>query len=407
MTIMSSTIEAVAAIERASDLKAKRGAMDVLADRIRQASTEPTLPAFLERLMLLLNVSLDSVYRETLVECLAASNDTTSAQGMLRWLRENPNTAALLCYTKHTDRGEAMEALRLPDGGADDDQAPPGVTFDLPLRVICVTPLAHGADVSTGNAKLFRRQAVRGVGGSVMELPFYGGNALRGQMRDLLADHFLQGLGITPNRTKPPLELWFFYALYSGGVLEEGGGASKALQKELGQNGSDRITALTLFRDNIPPLSVLGAALGNRVIPGKIQVGDLRPECRQWGTGEADVSSLMEWSYLTRREDCEDHQENHSMIATSEVLKAGTVLRGGIDVCNHATEIERGCIGRGIELLTRHGYLGAESRRGLGRVVIEAENVPSPEVYDEFLAENRDGILSYLEVIGAYTPCTP
>lgn len=78
----------------------------------------------------------------------------------------------------------------------------------------------------------------------------------------------------------------------------------------------------------------------------------------------------MEWTFLTRREDCENHDENSSMIALMECLKTGTVLRGGL-YPRTMTEIERGCLARGLALLAEAGHLGAANRMGLGRVRLE------------------------------------
>ena len=47
------------------------------------------------------------------------------------------------------------------------------------------------------------------------------------------------------------------------------------------------------------------------------------------------------------------------------------------------------------------GMLGAENRRGMGRVVIAAEGLPDPSPYDAFLSERKADILRYLESVGA------
>jgi len=272
--------------------------------------------------------------------------------------------------------------------------ARPAGTFAIPIRVTCLSPLAHGADAKAGNATLFRRMPVLSTTGDVLTLPYYSGNAIRGQMRDLLADHFLRTLNVKP-------ALWFFYALYSGGALEEKSAALGAIAKKLGDHGSIRTEGIREFRQRVVQLSLLGCALGNRVLPGRIRVGDLRPECREWGGSELPASSLLMWEYLTRREDFEDHAENHSMIATTECLKPGVTLTGGIDHDAASTHLERACLGLGLMLLAEHGALGAENRRGLGRVTIEAESAPDPQPYLEALAQDEKLIRSYLTSVGA------
>jgi hypothetical protein len=63
--------------------------------------------------------------------------------------------------------------------------------------------------------------------------------------------------------------------------------------------------------------------------------------------------------------------------------------------------IEQAALGRGLALLAARGMLGAENRRGLGRVRMEIEGAPDPAPYDAWLAENKQTILDYLTQIGA------
>ena len=117
------------------------------------------------------------------------------------------------------------------------------------------------------------------------------------------------------------------------------------------------------------------------------------------------VSELMTWEFLTRREDYEAHDEHHGMIADTEVLRAGAELEGGIDYDMTMTEIERACLGRGLQLLAERGMLGAENRRGLGRVRLAANGAPEAEIYDSWLVASREEILTYLrEVDGLAGP---
>jgi hypothetical protein len=248
---------------------------------------------------------------------------------------------------------------------------------------------------------LFRRIQVLATNGSSLELPYYAGNAVRGAVRDLLADHFLAAMGFPVDRAKPSVALWFFYALYSGGALEESSDAQKALKKQLGDNGAVRADGVRAFRDHLPGLSLLGCALGNRVLPGRVQFADLRPVCAEWGTGTRPVAEIMTWEFLTRREDHEGHEENHSMIANTEVLRTGTELEGGIDMDDAMPEIERSALGCGLALLAKRGRLGAENRRGFGRVVLDVQGAPDALLYENWLAGKRPEILAYLENIGA------
>lgn len=400
---LKSTFDMMRAISKAADIKIHRGFADFLADRIIQAATQADLLGTTERLAALLHTQVEYVGGAKTAAFLRVVNEF-DAPAVLSWLRDYPRVAAMILTLKsEDDYAASLEQIPIVVSAMEKGTALPSAGYDIPIAVTCLSPLAHGADTKAGNATIFRRMQVLSTTGQVLTLPFYAGNAIRGQMRDLLADHFLTSLGLTPNKAQPPCHLWFFHALYAGGALEENSEQAKLLGKKLGANGAVRAEGIHELRNMIPPLSLLGTALGNRVISGRVNVGDCRPACKEWGNGEIDAAALFEWTYLTRREDHEDHAagENSSMIANSECLRAGTVLYGGLDVSDHATQIERACLGTGLLLLQERGYLGAENRRGLGQVAIDITNAPDASVYDDYLTSQRLVILAYLEEIGA------
>jgi hypothetical protein len=396
-------MDMVRAISITSRIAHKRSMGDFLADRIVQAATERTLLAFGERLAKLMDADSGEIFSETLCGFTKAATGTGSAS-VLEWFRQYPRVAAMLCMLKQEDYLEAIQTIEVETSNST-GSATPNTDHDINIRITCLSPLAHGSDTKAGNATIFRRMQVLSTQGGVLNLPFYAGNALRGQMRDLLADDFVRALGLEPRKDRPPLSLWFFHALYAGGALEENSSAEKALKKMLGGNGAVKARGIYQFRNTLPGLSLLGCALGNRILAGRARFADLRPSCRQWGNGDREAGELFEWTYLTRREDHEEHEEHHGMIANTECLKAGTVLIGGIDVDMHAMPLERSALGRGLELLVERSHIGAENRRGLGRVEISSPDAPDPEPYKAYLADQKQTIISYLSELGAIDAC--
>ena len=394
------TVEFLQDVLSAAQIEGSRGRLDIFADRLVKSCSEPTLANALESLLRSVNARADKMYPPTSAAMmrLAASID---APRVLRWIREQAKLVTMLAATNDAALvAEALAEVQLPDAGQF-GAAAVRQPYAAQIRAACETPLAHGSDGKAGNATLFRRIDVLATNGVHMCLPYYSGNAVRGQMRDLMADHFLSSLGLPADRSKPAVALWFFYALYSGGALEEKSEATKALKKQLGDNGAIRAEGIRAFRDHLPALSLLGCALGNRVLPGHVQFADLRPVCMEWGQGKTPVAELMTWEFLTRREDHENHAEHHGMIANTECLRAGAVLEGGVDMDSCMPEIERSALGCGLALLAKRGMLGAENRRGLGRVRIEMIGSPDPAPYESWLAERKPAILDYLEQIGA------
>lgn len=371
-----------------------RGYTDVFASRLARCLTEATLSAAMEHLLRTISAQADHLSPDAALRMMALS-ESGRAASVQAWLRQHVKLTAMLCATRDEKLlAETLASISLPGIQDVTGTAPPSGGFDIVLEVRCLSQLAHGAEGKAGNATLFRRQQVMSTTGSILSLPYYGGNAVRGQMRDLLADHYLTTLGVKP-------ALWFFYALYSGGALEEQSAGLKAITKRLGSAGALRTQGLREFRNNIVPLSVLGCALGNRVLNGRVQVSDLRPRCKEWGSGDSSAAELMGWEYLTRREDREEHEDNHSMIANTEVLKAGVFLDGGITLDEATTSIERACIWRAVDLLVARGQIGAENRRGLGRVEIKASKASDAGGYDEDLMARRDVLVDYLRSIEA------
>jgi len=379
--------------------------MDLLADRIRlAASTESTMSGFINRLTNSLNATLDDIHRGHLTEVLTLCGDPEAERSVLAWLRTNASLAAMLAFVKREDCQAALDAIRIDPAGGEGGQAPARKPYTVTIRATAETPISHGSDQKSGNSTLFRRIQVITQAGALLELPYIAGNAVRGQLRDIIADNFARGIGLTPRRDKPPFALWFFHAIYSGGALSEGGKESKAVDGLLGVGGALKTEGLRTLRDTLPMVSLLGCAMTNRIIPGRIEVGDLRPVCHEWSNGSTQpVRDLMTWTYLTRREDHEEHEkgEHSGMIANTECLRPGTVLEGGINLSPHISEIEASCLGNALESWMQVGTIGAQNARGLGRIALTIEGAASGDAYREWLASNRQQILALLTQLGA------
>lgn len=393
-----------ATVLHSSGLKGSRHILDMFADRVRQASVEPNLMLFGQRLADLLDAAPSELFREAVIAFIALAN-STEAHGALQWIRENHTLYAVLCGSKFAEADDAMANIEIATVMEAQDHALPRRPYHIPIRATCLTPLSHGADGKSGNATLFRRMDVLGAGGNLLRLPYYAGNAIRGQLRDLLADHFAVTLGLANRRDTPPFTLWFFHAIYAGGALEEASAATKAIAKETGDNGAVRSDGVRRFRDTLPALSLLGCAMGNKIISGHMDVGDWRPVCYEWGNGGANTASeLYEWLYLTRRDDYEGRgadDKHNGMIAVTETLKAGTELEGGIDLRLHASDLSRSALGLALRELQRVGRIGAQNRADFGSVAITVENAPDPEPYERYLQDNRRDILDYLNAVAA------
>ncbi len=399
---MKATIEMFRRLRDTTGHKVNRNFGGFFADRMTRAFSRENLTDAMEELAQSLDSSIEYVGGKKLAAFLAEANGPESA-AIMAWCRQHPKLVAMLAGLRDDDELDAaLESIDLPAiDPADVSAVTEQPVYDVPVQAECLTGLAHGSDAKAGNATLFRRRSVITETGRHLYLPVYAGNAVRGQLRDLLADHLIESLGLKVSRSKPSLELWAFHVLYAGGVLE--GGASKA-EANLGKSGAIRTDGMREIREMLPMISLLGTAIGNRVIAGRVYTGDLRPHCIEWGSGDQSASALMGWEFLTRREDYEgraDEDDTSAMIAETEILKPGTRLSGGIDIDTHANSMERACLGRALELLRNRGKLGAENRRGIGKVALSYSAAPDPGEYDAFLSDHRRDILDFLTRLGA------
>lgn len=390
-------------IAKASQIKVKRGFADFYSDRIIQASSQPNIAKFIETLMKLLDVDITEIKDTNWIDFMKHQSKEES-HSVLLWIRQNPKACAMFATLK---KAEFLGLLReieieLPENNIDLGRAPKPTEYDIGITFTCLSPLSHGSDQKAGNATLFRRKSVLTDKNNVLELPFYAGNALRGQIRDILATDYLDRLGIDSGKVEPEVELWLHYALYSGGALEDNSKAAKGIGKKLGNNGATKGKGMVELRNMIPMVSLLGTALGNRVIPGRLEFGDYKPHCLEWNNGNKSIAELIEWQYLTRRDDYEGHcdGENHAMIANTECLKEGVQLTGGIDCDEHITDLEKSCLGYALKQLSKKGYIGASNRRGFGKVQVEFNNLPSTKLYIDYLEKNKEKIRNYLIEIG-------
>jgi len=413
-TVINVVLDFLREIFNTSNFRGKGGRVDYFANRILIASSNSSLTAATEKLMEIMEVNIGNINPLKFASYVKISQTDYSSR-VLYWLRRQYKIIAKIVSldaVSYKQLTEDLEDNLLPET---DDEGVMVKNREYPISISAqlLSPLSHGSETKAGNATFYRTMTGMSDRDKALELPYYSGLALRGQMRDLLADELLSELGLKPSRTKPPINLWFFQILYGGGTLEEGGKAAKEISAKLGKNGSVYGESFYELRNLLPNISILGSALGDRTLCGHVLAfGDLHPRCRQWNNGTVDVEELYEWLFLTRREDFEGHEkkkkggsdseaENVSMIANMQCLRVGVELVGGIETGNHMSELELSCLGRGLELLEENGYLGGKNGAGYGRVQFTFKNKPDSTMYKDFLKNNKTEILEYIKGIGA------
>ncbi len=257
------------------------------------------------------------------------------------------------------------------------------------------TPISHGSDEDFGMEQRLRtiEMTVRENGDLYHEdIPVISGNSLRGQLRDLLAEDFLDA--ISPE--DDPIELGdsLSNAFWAGGSLERTSGPGKLNRRML--NG---------IREHIPPLSLLGTALSDQMLEGRLNMGMLTPiasETESYTGRESDhsVFEFVDETFYTRMDDRvggrQEDEDAQQMKYTVQILTPGTRFDHWMAL-EGASEIERACLGRAFDLFAESPHVGGQKAVGHGRVDFNYEDeLPDAGPYLDFLHDNREEIQKFV-----------
>lgn len=261
--------------------------------------------------------------------------------------------------------------------------------------LVARTPIHHGGDEKAGTTSLVRRITYV-EGGRRMEVPIVSGNSIRGSLRRLVMRDMLDRLDCQLTNLKT------YHTLFAGGTLTEN------------ERDGGRINLETRERmtSRIPPVAVFGTAVGNQMIEGKLKCGIARPVCLELAhlTPEVDdgivpsIKSIKElisyqelvgFDFLTRRDDIKGEREEgeraQQMIAEFEVVLPGTVFAQNMSLLD-ASDVERGVLGRAIELWRERPYVGGKSGSGYGEVELHYNEMPSGQAWLDWLDANGDTV---------------
>lgn len=141
-------------------------------------------------------------------------------------------------------------------------------------------PIAH-AEGTVGNAQVAMRRKVRLPNGRWTRVPYVTGDTMRHGLREAGAYALLEAAGLleAPALSEAALRL-----LFAGGMVM--GAAADVV----------RMDEERRMRETIPILPLLGGCVGNRIVPGKIEVGDA------WLICEESAHILPPWVSAWMRE---------------------------------------------------------------------------------------------------------
>ena len=249
-------------------------------------------------------------------------------------------------------------------------------------------PIIH-TEETIGNRARIKRIKILNAGKPV-SVPALSGNSFRGQLRDLIGDHFIEM--IRENDDPVTMSPLMYGVIFSGGVLKE-------RYEELG-------THMKRLMQEVPLLRVMGSAFGNRMMPSKISVSHLVPLAQETESYLADtIAELPESGHalaerlaeyranlpaaeeltfeegpLTRKKDEEnpiltgnvalegEAVEQQQMIYYVECITGGTMMLQRLGSKFPLSEVELGCLLDGLRAFARAPFVGGRGAAGYGRV---------------------------------------
>ncbi|MFH1432378.1 MAG: RAMP superfamily CRISPR-associated protein [archaeon] len=268
-------------------------------------------------------------------------------------------------------------------------------------KITAVEPLSHiGESLSIYSHFAKEKMLVSTkTGQRVIEVPVISGNSFRGVLRRRAGYKLLSLLDIKKETLSESLQ----HAFFSGGILKKGAG-----------NGVIDTQFVSKLRSNLPTISLFGTAIGQQLIQGKLDVGQLIPISCQTKSrtnidSEISIYSLLDERSATRRDDMEDKtkgtqdpdEQKQQMRYTHEVLVAGTEFYHYFTLksCN---ELETGAFWSTLAEFSKYPKIGGLGCRGFGMVklgyTIETELA---QKYEAWVVESKETITKYFKELEA------
>lgn len=270
-------------------------------------------------------------------------------------------------------------------------------TKKIDIRMKLLSPLSHFGDERLGTMQIMRTNKFL-YDGEFIDIPVYSGNGFRGQFRRIAMRDYLERIGIAEEGISEKL----YYTLFTGGSLVGG-----ARYDEVGERR--RIRRLC------PPLALLGTALGDQIIQGKMKAPLFLPICKETVdyTGvESDMSfyDMLQEVFYTRKDDLKSVEYNIKkeegekkgdpvqMKYEMQCLSAGTELIGTM-IIENVNEVEEAMVNATLKKLKEVPFIGGKSAAGHGQVDMQYDELESEEAYYKYLEENKEEIRQWIREV--------
>lgn len=230
-------------------------------------------------------------------------------------------------------------------------------------------------------------------------VPFISGNSIGGLLRRLLIYDFCKRIGIkrdifVEKNDDILIDRDIYHQLMTGGNITE-------------NTEFEDIDFRENFLRMCPPIALLGSAVGNMTIRGRIAIGDMQLECREMLTGDEPYYRFLSVDFGTRQ-DTEKHETEiginnrelkakttPQMIYYHEVISKGSVFDHWYKL-ETDSEVLISCFWRGVKLFKDTPFFGAKRKAGLGLMELDiAVPKDAEKPYLNYLENNKEKMLKY------------
>lgn len=271
-------------------------------------------------------------------------------------------------------------------------------------NITALEPIHHGGNESYGTSKMILKMpqiCINPETGEeeILEIPCIHGNAIRGYLRRLIMQDFLDLLDYKLNSKK------LYHFLFTGGILE-------ALDKK--ERGAINIQLKQKIRSHIIPISLLGSALGNQMFDGKLKVGIANIVCNEtkhyidediegfsaYALHGTDFGTRLDDLKIEEKtvEESDDNKQKTQMLYEFETLIRGTTFTHEF-VLEDTDNVEKACFVRMMKLWDERPFIGGMSGVGYGKIKLTypALNNMTDEVYLNYLSDNKENIIGVIQ----------
>jgi hypothetical protein len=262
-------------------------------------------------------------------------------------------------------------------------------------NITALSPLHHGSNEQYGTTRLILTlpTIIKNENGEteIDNIPCIHGNAIRGYLRRLIMQDMLDLIDYQLDSKK------LYHFLFTGGMLE-------AVSNK--DAGSINLPLKKRIRDTLPPISLLGSALGNQMFNGKLKVMMADIVCKETQHYYEDYNSFSAYNlktqdFGTRLDDLQERKEGEAatqMKYEFEALIRGTKFTHEF-ILEDMNDVEYACFIHMIRLWEERPFLGGKSGSGYGKVKLDYPiiNEDNDKSYLQFIEDNKVEIKGLLD----------